>query len=393
MKIFCCALALSLAVANTEASEETSVNQSRGVPGTQMGFDLLRSLAGEESDHILISPLGITTALALLLAGADGQTAREISHSIGLPPGAEDSDVTRHWYSAMSRLERADAGLRFSNVSSVWARRGLTLNAGFLTDAQALHARVTLIDFSAGNVLSQVNRWARKATRGGISDILSEAPSRETQVFLLNAMYFKDTWEAPFRPEMTMPKAFRSSGGGEHEVPMMSRHGEWSYAESEGTRVVRLSYSTPDLAMYVVLPPSADLSSWLQTLDASSWETLLGELRPREGRVSIPRFQATYSTSLKQPLMASGVQSAFEASADFSRLSDAALSVTDIFHKTRIEVSEQGTEASAVTGISMGTTSVSMDPPFDFVADRPFFYAIRDDQSGSLLFAGLVFAL
>lgn len=359
-------------------------------PGSQLGFLLLRDLAGEGAPQVLVSPLGITSALSLALAGARGRTGDEIAEVTGLVVPAAESGRTPPFADVLSRLSGQGDALRFANASSVWARRGLGLHRQFLDDMRQRHVAVESVDFGRADVTRKINRWGRKATRGGIREVVSSPPPDDTQLYLLNAIYFKDLWSDPFEPAETAPRPFASAEGAVRDVPMMSRSAKWSYAEADGLQIVRLPYKTPDLAMYVLLPPSNGLLPWLASADAVAWESLLVKMADREGRVSLPRFQTTYSTTLKRSLLSAGIRSAFGDSADFSGISDAKFGVTDVIHKTRIEVTEGGTEASAVTSVLMGTTSVSMEPPFEFRADRPFFYAIRDDRSGVLLFAGLV---
>jgi serpin B len=61
--------------------------------------------------------------------------------------------------------------------------------------------------------------------------------------------------------------------------------------------------------------------------------------------------------------------------------------VSDIEHQTVVEVDESGTVAAGATTITVAPTVAGL-PPAQFLIDQPFFYAIRDDQTGALLFIG-----
>lgn len=112
----------------------------------------------------------------------------------------------------------------------------------------------------------------------------------------------------------------------------------------------------------------------------------------REGLVQIPRFKLEYEIQLKRSLAALGMGEAFDRQkANFSNLSREPLSIDEVKHKTFVEVNEEGTEAAAVTSVGIRATSVQIDNiPFEMTVDRPFFCAIRDNKTGSVLFMGAI---
>jgi serpin B len=70
----------------------------------------------------------------------------------------------------------------------------------------------------------------------------------------------------------------------------------------------------------------------------------------------------------------------------------ATAAISDVLHKTFVEVNEEGTEAAAVTGVKMMATAMPRpEDKFSFVCDHPFLCAIRDDVTGSVLFLGAIF--
>ena len=140
--------------------------------------------------------------------------------------------------------------------------------------------------------------------------------------------------------------------------------------------------------MYVVLA-AAGLDAWLAEADDERWEALVGGMAEAEGRVVLPRFSFAHEAKLKRPLTELGMGVAFGSGADFSAMTERHVVVSDVLHKTFIEVNEEGSKAAAATAVEISDESEPL-PPFEFIADRPFFFAIRDDRSGSLLFAGIL---
>jgi serpin B len=175
---------------------------------------------------------------------------------------------------------------------------------------------------------------------------------------------------------------------------MMNRSGSFRYAEDPGLQAVRLPYGGGRLAMYVFLPRNADgLAGLFESLDERSLGEWAGKLRSRDGDVTIPRFKIAYECGLAPALKAMGMKSAFDpGTADFSGMSGQELFISEVKHKAVVDVTEEGTEAAAVTSIEMKAASVEapMDR-FSFVADHPFFFVIRDDATGAILFMGTLY--
>uniref|UniRef100_A0ACD5GTU7 Serpin family protein n=1 Tax=Desertifilum tharense IPPAS B-1220 TaxID=1781255 RepID=A0ACD5GTU7_9CYAN len=144
--------------------------------------------------------------------------------------------------------------------------------------------------------------------------------------------------------------------------------------------------------MYVFLPkPDRNLAQFQQQLNAENWDTWMAQFRRREGSIQLPRFKMEYSTNLEQTLSALGMGVAFSRQAEFTQMTTEPVYIDQVKHKTFVEVNEEGTEAAAVTSIGIRTTSAQMPTePFQMVVDRPFFCAIRDNQTGSLLFLGSI---
>jgi serpin B len=213
-------------------------------------------------------------------------------------------------------------------------------------------------------------------------------------LYLINAIYFKGSWQVEFDPSFTRDMTFHLAGGSKKTVPMMSRSGSFRYGEDAAVQALRLPYGGGRMAMYVFLPRAADgLGGFLRGLDERVLAEWAGKLASREGDVLVPRFKIAYECALSPALKTMGMKDAFDAgAANFSKMADGELFISEVKHKAVVDVNEEGTEAAAVTSVEIKATSVEAPRErFSFVADRPFFFVIRDDATGTILFMGVLY--
>ena len=175
----------------------------------------------------------------------------------------------------------------------------------------------------------------------------------------------------------------------------MSQRGSYRYLSNSDFQLVELPYAGKKLSMVIILPKSNDhLEKVIENLDGPSFGRAFESARLTKGTVKIPRFKVEFGSQLESLLADMGMKIAFDdGQADFSGISGAERLVIDkVIHKTFIEVNEEGTEAAAVTSVGgIRATSIRQEPPpFSFVADHPFFFAIQDHDSGMVLFSGLI---
>jgi serine protease inhibitor len=176
-------------------------------------------------------------------------------------------------------------------------------------------------------------------------------------------------------------------------VPMMVQRGEYHYLETDSFQTIRLPYGHDRFAMYIFLPrKSSGLPDFLHSCDEHNWNQWLSRLVTHKGQIVLPRFESTYGHKLNDALTAMGMGVAFGPEADFSRIYPRPrwLRINDVEHKTYVKVDEEGTEAAGATSVGMVARLVTATPPFEMIADHPFFCAIVEEQSGAMLFAGVV---
>ena len=173
---------------------------------------------------------------------------------------------------------------------------------------------------------------------------------------------------------------------------MMSQSGKYRYYENDSFQAVSLPYGKGRLSLYVFLPKKdTNLVAFQQQLSLENWQQWMNQFQMRSGSLQLPRFKFDYNIQLNNALKALGMESAFSTGANFSNMTSASVAIDQVKHKTFVEVNEEGTEAAAATSVGVMLTSAQMPTePFQMVVDRPFFCAIRDNQTGTLLFMGSI---
>ena len=389
------------------SSQPTPQNQTPGQsasvtpPSTKATGDFALDMYGQlaqQPSNFAFSPTSIELALAMTYAGARGSTAQQMRRALSFG----DDDAALHAIHA-ARLAAWNDPTRDTYELSVVNRLFGDTSAQFVPDFVQLTrdhygAPVEALDFRGASDASRqhINAFVAKHTKDRITNLLPPGSIKSTtRLVLTNALYFKGTWKHEFDAEATVDADFRTLANARVRVPMMNMTRSLRYAEVDGVQVVELPYEGGDLAMNILLPKDADGLAGLETkMVAGELEAWLGALRSNEVILSLPRFKLDPSApiSLATPLQELGMREAFDPSqADFSGMSDEDLFVDNVFHKCFVEVNEEGTEAAAATAVVVGITSAAIEPmPVVFNADHPFVFAIRDLDSGALLFMGRV---
>ena len=375
--------------------ETVSIDINVVTANTRFGFDLFNDIRKIEQDkNIFISPLSISIALAMTLNGASGETEQAMTNTLYLQQ--LDSESINTGYAGLRHtLQTSDPKVTLTIANSLWARQDVPFKQDFLQrNTEYFGAEVSTLDFTDPNTLPTINQWVNTNTNGKITKILDEI-NPDMVLFLINAIYFKGTWQTEFDPSRTRDGTFYLATGDEKQAPMMTRTGDYSYYENHEERfqAISLPYGDGRISMYIFLPyRESDLNTFLDGLNTENWENWVSQFHEQEIFLSMPKFKLEYEKTLNNPLQSLGMDIAFAPGlADFSRMADLEvlgqnLYIGEVLHKAVVEVNEEGTEAAAVTSVGIRATSA---PPA-FMANRPFFFAIRDNETKTVLFMGTV---
>ncbi|MGB3654603.1 MAG: serpin family protein [Rivularia sp. (in: cyanobacteria)] len=360
---------------------------------TKFGFNLFSKLLIQDNNkNIFFSPSSIALALAMTYNGASGNTQSAMAKTLELQ-GMNLQQINSSYAKLKASLENPDSQVTLNIANSLWADKNASLKPDFIQNNQDFYqAKVTSLDFADTGAASIINNWVKENTQGKIDKIV-EKIDPDRVLFLLNAIYFKGSWTKEFEPEKTAQLPFYLASGEEKQHPMMSQSGEYKYYETEQFQAVSLPYGENGrVSFYVFLPKeNSNLKSFHENLNAANWEKWMSGFARQDGFVRLPRFKMDYEATLNNSLSALGMEEAFSDNANFSEMGNN-LKISEVKHKTFVEVNEEGTEAAATTSVGIEVTSAKIpsQQPFQMIVNRPFFCAIRDNQTQSILFMGSI---
>ncbi len=355
------------------------------------GFDLFQlvSADAEPGENICVSPLSISLALAMTYNGAGGDTQIAMEEALRLAGFSRD-EINELYRGLEQSLVTDDPKVQVEIANSIWYRNDFEILSDFVQRNEIYYdAKVESLDFSDPLSKDIINEWVSEKTYDKIESIVDQI-SPESFMFLINAIYFKGTWQYEFDKKGTVNRPFYFEDGTVNEVPAMKLEADLNLYKSEIFNAVELPYGKGNWVMYVLVPNMTHrVDEIISSLDNDSWKSYLPMFQEtKEVKIQLPKWKSEYETSLVPVLQNMGMGVAFTSAADFSGiLPGAPLFISDVKHKTFIEVNEEGTEAAAVTSVEIVLTSIQGE---FFTVDKPFVYLIAEKTTGSVLFAGRV---
>lgn len=354
------------------------------------GFNVMKALSQEEkNNNLFISPSSIALALSMVYNGAGGNTKSAIQETLQFR-NLDVLTVNQESLGIINLLKNPDPQVELSVANSVWAKKGVDFKKEFLKTVEKYYsAEISSLDFESSNAVDTINNWVSKNTKGKIPTIINNIP-QDAAMYLINAVYFKGNWTTAFDKKFTQERAFTPTAGMPKQHPLMQQRGDLPYLETGDFQSVSLSYGkSKRLSMYVFLPES--LENFVNNLDVNKWNEWMKLYKEMEGTILLPRFKMEYEKQLRAVLTQLGMGIAFQDNADFTGIGNN-LKISEVIHKTYVDVNEEGTEAAAVTEVGMAFTSAggSQKKTFYMEVNRPFFFAIVDNQTQEILFMGIV---
>jgi serine protease inhibitor len=357
------------------------------------GIKLFKQLNGQAGDNgnIIISPLSISTALGMTYNGASGETKAAMGNTLELQ-GLSVKEINEGYKNLIDALTTVDPKVTLSIPNSIWYRQEFTVLQEFISlNQKYFNAKVTPLNFADPASVVTVNNWVAQSTNGKISSIIDRISGTDI-MFLINAVYFNGTWIYEFDKQNTLPKPFYLSEGTSKEADMMHLNGTLDFASNELFKAVDIGYGSGNFSMVIMLPRE-DLSpeDIISVMNPEIWAGWMNSFSKQNINLSLPKFKLEYEELLNDVLKKLGMGIALESGADFSNINPfEPLSISFVKHKTFIDVNEEGTEAAAVTVVGIEVTSIGGDTPYVFNVNRPFVFAIRERDTGAIIFLGKV---
>ena len=341
-------------------------------------FDFMKYMPKDQ--NYMISPFSIKMAMMMAANGANGYTQKEILSALGVSSideyNQKASDIITRYNS------NKDVNLNVAN--SIWLNKTEAMGANFKDTYKKIISdfyKGVAREESADTIASKINDFIAKETNNKITNVLpAERPAGFLSA-LVNTIYFKGSFENQFDTANTKKDTFTDRNGNKSEIDFMNQTKHFGYYENDGVQMLKMNYYGRDIAMYILLNDDD------KDVDIND---IISKMEYKNVSVSMPKFKTEFTKSFVDVLKQMGINIAFTNAANFSNMFDnVEAHISDVIHKTFIEVDENGTEAAAATVILMTKNSLPMPEEIkEFKANRPFTYFIRDEVSGEILFLG-----
>jgi len=368
----------------------TSLEKALVSADNSFGFKLFTAVNKDETGkNVFVSPLSVSMALGMTLNGANGATRDSMARTLEFA-GLSQSDINTSYKSLITLLTGLDPNVTFQIANSIWYRPYLNVEKEFKdVNKEYFNAEITSLDFDDPSAPGIINSWVDRSTNGKITKIIEGGIPWEIVMYLINAIYFKASWTYRFDENLTRDDLFELPDGTKKPCRMMFQKATFRYFGNGELQAIDLPYGDAGFSMTVLLPkPGTKIDAFVSQLTEQRWKEWTAAFGKLELDVYLPKFKLEYEKKLNDVLKAMGMAIAFSTTdADFTKIDKrGGLFISEVKHKTFVQVDEEGTEAAAVTSVGVGLTSAGPE----FRANRPFVFVIRDSHSGSILFVGKI---
>ncbi|MDD3654722.1 MAG: serpin family protein [Desulfotomaculaceae bacterium] len=337
----------------------------------------LNNLMPKDKNY-MFSPLSVKMALAMAAVGADGETKEEILKTLRI----EDLNKFNALSAQLIKEYSENEDVKLNIANSLWLNTDYYKDVDFediFKNAVSNYYDADSEKVNNENAVETVNNWVKNKTNNKITELIADS---DFLAYIVNAIYFKGEWMAPFQEGATQKAEFIDRSGKKADIDFMNMTGYFDYYEDDNAQIVRLPYKDKKTSMYIAIPAVREMD-----LDKN-----IDKMELRRVQISMPKFKTEFSVELNDTLSQMGIQTAFNPNkADFKNMftdTPDNIFISNVIHKTFISVDENGTEAAAVTGVGSRGASAPIEPPIVFNANKPFTYFIHDDINEEILFMG-----
>jgi serpin B len=377
-----------------EKPELNPVEKSVVQAENDFGIRLFQKIVGATPDtNIFISPLSVSMALGMTLNGANGTTWQAMQSTLGFE-GLTNQQINEAYQNLLQILSGLDPKVQFQIANSIWYRQGFTFDPEFIKLNQTyFDAEVAGLDFSQPAAASTMNQWIEDKTNGRIKNMIQPPINPFTIMFLINAIYFKGTWTYQFDETKTRDDYFYADDESRQPCRIMVQRSKYFYFENDAFQAIDLPYGDGDFITTIFLPTGENkLDQLIAELTPEKFQNWLTNFKADSVSLFLPRFKLEYKIKLNDVLSALGMEAAFTDAADFTKMyPPGGVFISQVLHKSFLEVNEEGTEAAAATVVEMALTSIGGGPKQIIMnINRPFLFIIRDRITNTILFVGKI---
>ncbi len=348
-----------------------------------LGLNLFKALHRVNLGNFAISPASLAPALKMVYGGAQGFTQQAMAKALQLrslsPIHAAVDSAALH-----ASLTDYSPGVHLTIANSLWMPPGPSSVPSSFAQLPRTYYAARIGDVA--DAPDSSGSWLSKEAGGRTTTTVPLDNYAGIGAVIANDICFRAPWATAFNPRLTAEAPFTLGDGRQAACRMMKLAGVFQYYESSDLQVIRLPYGQSHrMSMMIGLPGiGANFAKFIAALSAESLNAWFSRLQMSTVDLALPRFTSSYAHPLVPALTGLGMGVAFSSAAEFSVLAPN-MRIVKVGHATVVQVDETGTNAppvAAVTKIAVVTPNATM------TMNRPFFYTIRDDETGALLFIG-----
>ncbi|NHJ87819.1 MAG: serpin family protein [Asgard group archaeon] len=359
----------------------------------KFAFELYMKLM-KTKQNIFFSPFSISSAIAMVYAGAKEETAKQIEEVMHYTFNKNRLHVEYEKFINKFLEERENHYSKFILANAQWIRKGVKLLESYTfvieNNYKGILVEIDLSDEEKTREL--INGWVKEKTEGKISNIVDNIHP-VIQLMITNAIYFKDMWQKTFDSTKTKEEPFYLSKTDKIQVDLMTKKQNYPFGNYPTFQQLQIPYKDSDLSLIIFLPRDTErLPDLEKKLANMNIDELLYDIQPQEVEIFIPKFKFETEMKLSEELQEMGMKEPFASNANFSGITETPLTISDVVHKAFIEVNEEGTEAAAATRVDMvlGFGGIPKKEKNIFRADHPFLFMIYSWKTNLILFMGRV---
>ena len=338
----------------------------------------------------VISPVSVSYLMAMLANGANGQTKADIMKALQLEE--KDLDDMNALYKMMiQRCGNTGKGTTLNIANYFAMNKEVNLEGAYANKMKNIYnAGIESLDFTSPKATAHINNWCKKNTNGMIPSIIDKVDANAS-AYIMNAIFFNGTWADKFSKSQTKNENFRGHTRDITMVPMMHKSDKLLYWGNDMYTAVRIPYSNSSYTMTVMLPnEGVSIDEMLKTMENADLTAWRQDAEQCIVDLKLPRFTTEADVTLNNIISELGAANIFNSNADFTNIAKSNMFVSQMFQKAKIEVSEEGTKAAAVTAAIMTMSALPTEEPkhVTFHANRPFVYMITEANTNAIFFMG-----
>ena len=338
----------------------------------------------------VISPVSVSYLMAMLANGANGQTKTDIMKALQLTDN--DLDEMNALYRMMIQRRGSldkETTLRIANYFAM--NKDVELKDAYANNMKAIYnAGIESLDFTSPKTTAHINNWCKKNTNGMIPSIINNVDANAS-AYIMNAIFFNGTWADKFNKSNTKNENFKGYTRDITMVPMMHKSDTLLYWANDMYAAVRIPYGNGSYTMTVMLPNEGkSIDEMLKSMENADFTAWRQDAEQCIVDLKLPRFTTEADVTLNNIISELGAANIFSSKADFTNIANTNMFVSQMFQKAKIEVSEEGTKAAAVTAAIMTMSALPTEEPkhVTFHANRPFVYMITEANTNAIFFMG-----